>query len=60
MEEGRGRGRGKLAVAFNATFIIKEHKRHKEATQTHAPGTCTHTNAYTWAHTQTHANTHTH
>jgi len=62
----RGRGGGALAVAFNTTFIIKQHKRHKEATQTHAPHThtCTHTNAYTWAytHTQTHTNilTHTH
>lgn len=34
---------GGRAVAFNATFIIKQHERHKEATQTHASGTCTHT-----------------
>lgn len=41
---------GGRAVAFNATFIIKQHERHKEATQTHASGTCTHTHTHrhTW------------
>lgn len=55
-EEAGGGGRawrdvasGGRAVAFNATFIIKQHERHKEATQTHASGTCIHTHTGTQA-----------
>lgn len=56
-QEGRGAigawrdvASGGRAVAFNATFIIKQHERHKEATQTHASGTCTQTHTHTQAH----------
>lgn len=60
-EEGGGEDRawrdvasGGRAVAFNATFIIKQHERHKEATQTHASGTCTHTHTHTQAQAEAH------
>lgn len=46
---------GGRAVAFNATFIIKQHERHKEATQTHASGTCTHTLTHTQAQAEAQA-----